>query len=140
MIRRSTAYKVSDWHRFTFSFKQFIKWNIFSRTIQYRLTVNFLWVPAQIGVIGTEETDLLAKQAPNHAQMDIHVPLSKKEVKGITAKEKRKKWQKEWETKRNKRKPLIAHSEKCWCRKKEIWNEERECYNFKSVHRTLFVK
>ncbi len=42
--------------------------NLFSIR-QVRIEVNFLWVPAHVGVDGNEEVDLLAKKALNHTQI-----------------------------------------------------------------------
>ncbi len=42
--------------------------NLF-RIRQLRIEVNFLWVPAHVGVDGNEEVDFLAKKALNHTQI-----------------------------------------------------------------------
>ncbi len=53
------------------------------RIRQLRIEVNFLWVPAHVGVDGNEEVDLLAKKALNHTQIEIKLALSKAEFKRV---------------------------------------------------------
>lgn len=42
-----------------------------------------MWVPAHVGLKGSEEVDRLAKQALQRNALDLQVSLSKSEVKGI---------------------------------------------------------
>ncbi len=69
--------------------------NLF-RIRQVRIEVNFVWVPAHVGVDGNEEVDLLAKKALNHTQIEIKLALSKAEFKRVISVEVNKKWQKLW--------------------------------------------
>ncbi len=66
------------------------------RIRQLRIEVNFLWVPAHVGVNGNEEVDLLAKKALTYPQIEIKLALSKAEFKRVISVEVSKKWQKLW--------------------------------------------
>ena len=45
--------------------------------------IYFLWVPAHVGVVGNEQADILAKQTLSSKEIDIHITLSRSEVKPI---------------------------------------------------------
>ncbi len=66
------------------------------RIRQLRIEVNFLRLPAHVGVDGNEEVDLLAKKALNHPQIEIKLALSKAEFKRVISFEVSKKLQKLW--------------------------------------------
>ncbi len=51
-------------------------------------------MPADVGVDGTEEVDLLAKKALNHPQIEINLALNKAEIKRVISIVVNKKWQK----------------------------------------------
>lgn len=59
--------------------------------------IMFLWVPAHVGVEANEVADKLAKQALNHADVDIQVALSKKEVQAKVKEVTHSKWQEAWD-------------------------------------------
>lgn len=67
------------------------------RIRQLRIIVEFLWVPAHVGVEGNEEVDKIVKQALKHTEIDIHVPLSKTEIKCLIKIAVRKIWQERWD-------------------------------------------
>ncbi|KAI2643913.1 Gag-Pol polyprotein [Labeo rohita] len=67
------------------------------RIRQLRLLVYFLWVPAHIGIEGSECVDQLAKKTLEHAQVELQITISKSEIKRLIYVEVEKKWQKIWE-------------------------------------------
>lgn len=65
--------------------------------IRWYFMVSFMWVPGQMGVVGNEDADQLAKQALQHIHIEIKVTMSKYEIKKMLAKEMSRKWQKDWD-------------------------------------------
>lgn len=61
------------------------------------LILKFVWVPAHVGVQGNETVDKLAKQALKHMIVEVQIPLSKAEIKGIIKNQINKKWQEMWD-------------------------------------------
>lgn len=59
--------------------------------------VQFVWVPAHVGVDGNEEADILAKQAMKSVIVNIAVPLSKNEAKSIIRDKVIGMWQEQWD-------------------------------------------
>jgi ribonuclease HI len=64
---------------------------------QDSLEVQFLWVPAHIGLRGNEEADALAKKATEREIVDIQILFSRSEIKSIIKKNIMKKWQLYWD-------------------------------------------
>ncbi len=61
------------------------------------IVLRFMWVPAHVGVQGNETVDKLAKQAMKHMNIEVQIPLSKAEIKGIIKEHINKKWQEMWD-------------------------------------------
>ncbi len=59
-------------------------------------TVGFFWVPAHVGIQGTEEADGAAKRAINWREIDLEVLYGKIERKSLIHQGIAKLWQKEW--------------------------------------------
>ncbi len=64
---------------------------------QISIKVQFLWVPAHIGLKGNEEADNLAKKAIEQETVDIQIPFSRSEIKSIIKKNIWKLWQQLWD-------------------------------------------
>ncbi len=67
------------------------------RICRIGVSISFLWVPAHVGVEGNEEVDHLVKRSLKHPEIDIKVPLSKVEVKGIIKSALNRIWQEKWD-------------------------------------------
>lgn len=63
------------------------------------IKVVFVWVPAHIGIQGTETADKEAKEAVKNNNIILIVNLSKNEIKSIIKKRLKEKWQKQWDKK-----------------------------------------
>lgn len=61
------------------------------------VVVYFCWVPSHIGVSGNEVADKLAKEALNKQEVEVHVPLGKREAKSILNEKLINKWQIRWD-------------------------------------------
>lgn len=64
---------------------------------QASLEVQFLWVPAHIGLRGNEEADALAKKAIEREIVDIQILYSRSEIKSIIKRNILKIWQQYWD-------------------------------------------
>lgn len=60
--------------------------------------VQFVWVPAHVGIDGNEEVDILAKQALKLDEVNINVPLCKAEGKSIIQEKVIGMWQEQWDS------------------------------------------
>lgn len=49
-----------------------------------------------VGVEGNEEVDGMTKQAMKHSRIEVNVPLSKSEIKGILKGVVKEMWQEKW--------------------------------------------
>lgn len=67
-----------------------------SRIIQQGMMIGFMWIPAHVGLRGNEEVDELAKQAVKRDSVELHIPLSKAEVKGMVWRKAIEEWQGKW--------------------------------------------
>lgn len=61
------------------------------------ILIQFIWVPAHVGVVGNEKVDVLAKQSLKLKQIDLQVPLSKAEAKVFIRKYAQSVWQVHWD-------------------------------------------
>ncbi|KAI2647286.1 Ribonuclease H1 [Labeo rohita] len=61
------------------------------------IIVYFCWVPAHVGVSGNEVADKLAKKALDKREVDVQVPMGKKEAKSVLKKKLMNKWQIRWD-------------------------------------------
>ncbi len=57
------------------------------------IVLRFLWVHAHVGEQGNKIVDKLGKQAMKHMKVEVHIPLSKVEIKGRIKEHMNKKWQ-----------------------------------------------
>lgn len=64
---------------------------------QQNIYIEFIWVPAHVGIEGNEKVDKLAKEALKADQVEIKVPLSKSEVKVIIKDNINRRWQDKWD-------------------------------------------
>lgn len=62
------------------------------------IVVYFCWVPAHIGVTGNEVADKLAKKALDKREVDVKVPMGKKEAKSILKRKLMNKWRIRWDS------------------------------------------
>ena len=74
--------------------------------------VKFLWVPAHVGVRGTERVDQLAKRALKKGNIEMQINISKAEVKSIIWGKNNQMWQERWDSE-EKRETSISDSEEC---------------------------
>lgn len=64
---------------------------------QIKIEVQFMWVPAHVGIKGNEEADKLAKQVVDEDRVEIELSHSLKEIKSVIKEEMIKKWQQYWD-------------------------------------------
>ena len=74
--------------------------------------VKFLWVPAHVGVRGTERVDQLEKRALKKGNIEMQINISKAEVKSIIWGKNNQMWQERWDSE-EKRETSISDSEEC---------------------------
>lgn len=65
---------------------------------QNNVKVEFLWVPAHIGLRGNEKADVLAKKAIERKAVDKQIPFSRSEIKSMIKNNILKIWQHQWDT------------------------------------------
>lgn len=102
-----------DWWKFlqnavicsdSFSANQFNKWEVLGEAryficlygIRQIANNTFSLVPVHVGVEGNEEVDGMTKQAMKHSRIEVNVPLSKSEIKGILKGVVKEMWQEKW--------------------------------------------
>ncbi|XP_046732719.1 uncharacterized protein LOC124403146 [Silurus meridionalis] len=95
------------------------------RIRQLRVEVNFLWVPAHVGVGGNEMVDVLAKNALNHSLIDIKVALSRAEFKAVISSKVGRRWQEVWNSGANGR-HLFLIQETVGTERKRLGNRRKD--------------
>jgi ribonuclease HI len=66
------------------------------RINQMGVSVEFVWIPAHVGIEGNEEVDKLAKTALKKEGVEIDIPLCKSEIKSIVKAAIIRLWQEDW--------------------------------------------
>jgi len=107
---------------------------------QMGITVKFTWVPAHVGVKGSEMVDRMAKQASKHEEVDIVITItSKAEAKAQIWTKINKQWQAHWDAEEKER-HLYNIQTKVWDREGH-WKEAKgRNYLYEIKNRTLWVK
>ena len=67
------------------------------RINQTGIRVEFMWVPAHVGVEGNEAADVAAKEALSREEVDVGIALGISEYRSMIKEELTRRWQSEWE-------------------------------------------
>ena len=63
----------------------------------FNSTVDVLWIPSHVGILGNDKADTLAKQALNHQNIDLVIGLGKTELGSLFEKRKKIKANRQWQ-------------------------------------------
>ena len=81
-----------------------------SNLIQMGIEMQFMWVPAHVGIEGNEEVDVLAKKALLNNDIQLNISISKSEAKSIIWKKVVAEWQQSWEEEERGRQYFRFHN------------------------------
>lgn len=65
---------------------------------QMRIIIQFMWIPAHVGIQGNKEADKIAKESIKMKEPNINIAISRSEGNHFTSEACNRKWQTDWDS------------------------------------------